>query len=111
MTEGEDDSHVPTDAGRRWPQPDVVRFAPEFLEWARQQVGMEEVMAALREIETNGGISSEELLSALDDEPQSGKARTTTARKYSFKELMRGVTAENIHREVKTGPSVGREAL
>jgi antitoxin component of MazEF toxin-antitoxin module len=33
------------------------------------------------------------------------------ARRYTFKELMAGVTKENIHAEVKTGPAVGKEAL
>ena len=33
------------------------------------------------------------------------------ARRYSFKQLMAGVTKKNIHGEVKTGPAVGREAL
>jgi hypothetical protein len=37
-----------------------------------------------------------------------GKART---RRYSFKQLMAGVTKESIHGEIKTGPPVGREAL
>lgn len=99
---------MPEDGG---PQPDVVRFTPEFLEWARQQVSVEEVKAAIREIQVKGGLSSEEILSLLDGEPQSGQARTAATRKYSFKELMGGVTAENIHQQVETGPSVGQEAL
>ena len=33
------------------------------------------------------------------------------ARRYSFKQLMAGVTAENVHAEAQTGPAVGREAL
>ena len=39
------------------------------------------------------------------------KAKKVVARRYSFKELMAGVTAKNIHSEVKTGPAVGRETL
>jgi antitoxin component of MazEF toxin-antitoxin module len=39
------------------------------------------------------------------------KATGARPRKYSFKELMAGVTPENIHAEIKTGPPVGREAL
>ena len=39
------------------------------------------------------------------------KAKPARARRYSFKELMAGVTPQNIHAEVKTGPPVGGEAL
>ncbi len=39
------------------------------------------------------------------------KARKVVARRYSFKELMAGVTKKNIHEEIKTGPAVGKEAL
>jgi hypothetical protein len=39
------------------------------------------------------------------------KVRKVVGRRYSFKELMAGVTAENIHAEEPTGPAVGREAL
>jgi antitoxin component of MazEF toxin-antitoxin module len=39
------------------------------------------------------------------------KAQKVVARRYSFKQLMAGVTPENIHAEVKTGPAVGGEAL
>jgi hypothetical protein len=45
------------------------------------------------------------------DELRVRKVRAVAARRYSFKELMAGVTAENIHAEVPTGPAVGREAL
>jgi hypothetical protein len=45
------------------------------------------------------------------DELRLRKARRVVARRYSFKQLMAGVTADNIHAEVPTGPSVGREAL
>ena len=33
------------------------------------------------------------------------------ARPYTFKQLIAGVTKENIHAEIKTGPPVGKEAL
>jgi hypothetical protein len=39
------------------------------------------------------------------------KVQRVAARRYSFKELMAGVTGENIHAEVPTGPAVGREML
>jgi hypothetical protein len=39
------------------------------------------------------------------------KAPKALPRRYSFKELMAGVTKENIHAEVKSGPAVGGEAL
>jgi hypothetical protein len=39
------------------------------------------------------------------------KAKRVVARRYSFKQLMAGVTKENIHAEINTGPSVGGEAL
>jgi hypothetical protein len=45
------------------------------------------------------------------DELRVRKAQQVVARRYSFKQLMAGVTAENIHAEVPTGPAVGREAL
>jgi antitoxin component of MazEF toxin-antitoxin module len=32
-------------------------------------------------------------------------------RRYTFRELMAGVTPRNIHREVRTGRSIGRESL
>jgi hypothetical protein len=45
------------------------------------------------------------------DELRVRKAKKVVARRYSFKQLMAGVTAENLHGEVKTGPAVGGEAL
>jgi DNA-binding transcriptional regulator/RsmH inhibitor MraZ len=47
----------------------------------------------------------------LGDEIRVRKAHRVVARRYSFKQLMAGVTRQNIHSEVKTGPPVGREAL
>jgi hypothetical protein len=46
----------------------VVTLTPEQLEWYRQQINEEEVVATLRDLRANGGLSSEELLSVLDDE-------------------------------------------
>ena len=45
------------------------------------------------------------------DELRVRKARKIVARRYSFKQLMAGVTKKNIHEEIKTGPAVGKEAL
>jgi len=45
------------------------------------------------------------------DELRVRKARKVVARRYSFKQLMAKVTKKNIHAEVKTGPSVGKETL
>jgi hypothetical protein len=39
------------------------------------------------------------------------KARKVVARRYSFKQLMAGVTEKNLHGEVKTGRPVGKEML
>ncbi len=39
------------------------------------------------------------------------KAHQSAARRYSFKQLMAGVTPKNIHAEVPSGPAVGGEAL
>jgi hypothetical protein len=50
------------------PRPRVVPLTPELLEWARQQFTEEELAASLRELRANGGLSSEEVLSVLDDE-------------------------------------------
>ena len=45
------------------------------------------------------------------DELRLRKATRVTVRRYSFKQLMAGVTAANLHAEVKTGPAVGSEIL
>jgi hypothetical protein len=45
------------------------------------------------------------------DELRIRKARKVVARRYSFRQLMAGVTKANIHAEIKTGPPIGREAL
>jgi hypothetical protein len=47
----------------------------------------------------------------VGDELRVRKARRVVARRYSFKQLMAGVTAQNIHAEVSTGSPVGRETL
>jgi antitoxin component of MazEF toxin-antitoxin module len=47
----------------------------------------------------------------VGDELRVRKARQKVGRRFSFKQLMAGVTAENIHAEVDTGPAVGGEAL
>jgi hypothetical protein len=47
----------------------------------------------------------------VGDELRVRKAHQVVARRHSFKELMAGVTAKNIHAEVQTGPAVGGEAL
>lgn len=39
------------------------------------------------------------------------KVRGVRARRYSFKQLMAGVTKDNLHPEIQTGPPVGSEAL
>jgi antitoxin component of MazEF toxin-antitoxin module len=45
------------------------------------------------------------------DELRVRKAKKLVARRYTFKQLMAGVTKENIHAGIKTGPAVGKEAL
>jgi antitoxin component of MazEF toxin-antitoxin module len=45
------------------------------------------------------------------DELRVRKAQAAPGRRYSFKQLMAGVTPENIHAEISTGPPVRREAL
>lgn len=47
----------------------------------------------------------------VGDELRVRKAQRLVARRYTFKQLMAGVTAQNRHAEVPTGPAVGREAL
>jgi hypothetical protein len=47
----------------------------------------------------------------LGDELRVRKARSIVARRYSFKQLMAGVTKKNIHAEIETGPARGREVL
>jgi hypothetical protein len=45
------------------------------------------------------------------DELRIRKARKAAGRRYTFRQLMAGVTKANLHAEVPTGPAVGREAL
>ena len=45
------------------------------------------------------------------DELRVRKAKKVVARRYTFRQLMAGVTKKNIHVELKTGAPVGREAL
>jgi len=45
------------------------------------------------------------------DELRIRKVRQAAARRYSFKQLMAGVRAKNIHAEIQTGPALGGEAL
>jgi hypothetical protein len=45
------------------------------------------------------------------DELRVRKAHRITGRRYSFKQLMAGVTKRNIHAEIKVGPATGRESL
>src|SRR5262249_169976 len=45
-----------------------------------------------------------------DDEVRSRKVKAGR-RRYTFKQLMAGVTRKNIHAAIDTGPPVGREAL
>jgi hypothetical protein len=45
------------------------------------------------------------------DELRIRKVQKVETRRYTFRQLMAGVTKENIHAEIKTGPPVGREAL
>jgi antitoxin component of MazEF toxin-antitoxin module len=47
----------------------------------------------------------------VGDEIRVRKTQEVARRRYSFKQLMAGVTADNIHSEVSTGPAVGGEAL
>lgn len=47
----------------------------------------------------------------VGDELRVRKAQRLVARRYTFKQLMAGVTANNRHAEIPTGPAVGREAL
>jgi hypothetical protein len=45
------------------------------------------------------------------DELRVRKVRQGVARRYSFKQLMAGVTKKNIHAEISSGPAVGGEVL
>jgi hypothetical protein len=47
----------------------------------------------------------------VGDELRVRKTHQAVARRYSFKQLMAGLTAENIHAEIQTGLAVGGEAL
>ena len=39
------------------------------------------------------------------------KAKRSAPRRYTFRQLMAGVTKKNLHGEVKTGSAIGKEAL
>jgi antitoxin component of MazEF toxin-antitoxin module len=45
------------------------------------------------------------------DELRVRKVRQVMARRYTFKQLMAGVTRKNVHAEIQSGGAVGREAL
>jgi hypothetical protein len=45
------------------------------------------------------------------DELRVRKAKKMVARRYTFRQLMAGVTKKNIHAEINTGRPVGRETL
>lgn len=45
------------------------------------------------------------------DELRVRKSKPKSGRRFTFRQLMAGVTPENIHGEIKTGPPVGRETL
>ena len=45
------------------------------------------------------------------DELRVRKANKVIRRRYSFKQLMAGVTQKNIHAEINVGSAVGNEAL
>jgi hypothetical protein len=45
------------------------------------------------------------------DELRVRKVDKVVARRYSFKKLMAGVTKNNLHAEVDSGPPVGKERL
>jgi hypothetical protein len=47
----------------------------------------------------------------VGDELRVRKVGRVVGRRYSFKQLMAGVTSKNIHAEIKTGRAVGKEAL
>jgi hypothetical protein len=47
----------------------------------------------------------------VGDELRVRKAKAVKARRYSFGQLMAGVTKTNVHAEVKTGQAIGGEAL
>lgn len=46
--------------------PLAIRLTPEQLEWARRQFNEEETLAALRDLEEKGGLTSEEFLRGLE---------------------------------------------
>jgi hypothetical protein len=50
-------------------------------------------------------------LDRTGDVLQIRKARGMIARRYSFKQLLAGLSKDNLHPEVQTGPPVGRESL
>ncbi len=45
------------------------------------------------------------------DEIRIRKANRVAVRRYTFRQLMAGVTKKNLHAEVKLGPALGKEAL
>lgn len=57
----------------KWNLPGVTdgfpfaKLSPELLEWARQQVNEEEIIAGMREIEETGGLEFRDLLPELEE--------------------------------------------
>lgn len=47
----------------------------------------------------------------VGDEVRIRKARQMVARRYTFKQLMAGVTKKNIHAPIETDPPRGSESL
>jgi antitoxin component of MazEF toxin-antitoxin module len=74
----------------------------------------EKAMSALRrKVDAEGRLTLPEDFAGcvVTVERQGDELRVRKMRRYSFKELMAGVTPENIHGEVSTGPPQGNEAL
>ena len=71
----------------------------------------DEPIAVLIKSLMNHGRDSIYLSIDDDDTKDQDVLKQMVARRFSFKELMAGVSAKNIHGEVKTGRPVGREAL
>jgi hypothetical protein len=69
------DQHMPGDmqpSGDASPEknaePQAVKLSPELLEWFRQQIDMEDMIAQLREVQETGGLQFEDFFPQLEKE-------------------------------------------
>ena len=51
---------------REWARQNKEALTPELLEWARQQINVEEMLASIREIQETGGLELRDFIQELE---------------------------------------------